>query len=360
MRDSRKNLKLVLGVSLATIIGLTSSNASAKSACSTELVEKILATSQQGPAMFAIACDLTLPAQSLVRGNLIFQGAAASGVTLDCNGGTIDATEGANSTRRTAITVRSAKTADNTWAPPRNVTVKNCNIRGSVRLYGMDQNTNGPVMRESSFSADHTARAQAAAPSDITFSKLQMTARDAVVLYVGAGVTRMTLTHSTIDGEGASTAIYLDAESSENLIEDNVFLFRSSRREVLAIDGSSRNKILGNTFKNVEHGGIFVYRNCGEGGVIRHQRPEYNRIERNTFDLSTVSSNRGAPVIWLGSRQGRSSFCFFDPAHPFGSSANPMDFARHNTVNDNVFLGRASNPIRDSDQDNDVGKNSFR
>jgi hypothetical protein len=213
-------------------------------------------------------------------------------------------------------------------------------------------------MRASSMQAGHTQYAQAAAPRQVDLRNLNFVVSGAIPLYVGPGVTHTTLVRSTFSGHASATAIYLDAESGWNEIRDNRFSVTTERRELIAVDGSRNNRIVGNTFENPINGGIFVYRNCGEGGVIRHQRPQDNLIAGNVFDYRR-SPKAKKPAIWLGSRGGKQRYCFHDPAHRFGSSADPGDFARNNLVEDNRFVDGDGRLIRNGDPTNVVRGNRF-
>ena len=171
-----------------------------------------------------------------------------------------------------------------------------------------------------------------------------------IPLYLAPGVTGVRLTGSTFTGTSNNPAVYLDAESAGNTITGNRFDLADHRREVIAIDGSADNTIADNTFTHVDAGGIFLYRNCGEGGTVRHQTPSGNVIAGNTFAPRTPAS---APAIWIGSRGGRlfwrlATGCSADGGLPFGSSADDGDHADGNAVTDNVFIGIApATAIRD-------------
>jgi parallel beta-helix repeat protein len=160
---------------------------------------------------------------------------------------------------------------------------------------------------------------------------------------------------SIFTGTSTSVAIYLDAESANNDIERNTFAVKTKSREQIAIDASANNRIVGNTFDNPLNGGIFLYRNCGEGGTIRHQAPQRNDIIGNTFRYE--NTGRPKPAVWLGSRQGDSRFCFNDPAYPFGSSLSSRDFAQYNSVTANRFTGGDPSLIVNNDAYNQVSDN---
>jgi hypothetical protein len=181
--------------------------------------------------------------------------------------------------------------------------------------------------------------------------ELQIEADHRIPLYLGPGVTGVTVRNCTFTGWSASTTIYLDAESGGNRIEGCTFDVRSGR-EVMAVDSSATNTIVGNRFLQLDYGGIYLYRNCGEGGTVRHQTPQGNVIENNFFNMTDLRS--GSYGVWLGSRQGRRSYCEDDAGYPFGSSIDNHDFADHNTVRGNIFQPAGDKAVRDEGADNRV------
>lgn len=246
--------------------------------------------------------------------------------TIDCNG------EAYNKGKVTELQIL----ADN-------VTIKRCKINGSIRTIGLGHNGEAPGVRASSISPDHTARAQAAAPKGTVLYAVTITGHGRIPLYLGPGTTRLTMYDSTINGRSDSVALYLDTESGSNIIRNNTFALTSSSREVIALDGSADNQLLSNTIKNAKAGGIHLYRNCGEGGTVRHQPPQNNFIAGNTID------NTGGYGIWLGSRNGGRLYCSDDKGFPFGSSKDDGDFA-----NDNIVKGNNAGKIRDDGSRNQV------
>jgi len=133
--------------------------------------------------------------------------------------------------------------------------------------------------------------------------------------------------------------IYFDAESYGNVIENNVIGAISGNREQLALDGSGGNLIIDNRFMRPAHGGIFLYRNCGEKGTIRIAAPQHNHIINNYFDFDERDSDK---AIFLASRNGLRGYCDedSDPEHAYGSSKDDRDFARYNVVMQNQVLER--------------------
>jgi len=236
------------------------------------------------------------------------------------------------------------------------VTIRRCTLNGAIRIVGLGLNGESKAVKESSFKAGHTERAQAASPTNVILYGLTINGQGRIPVYIGPGVTKATLVDSRITGKSDSVALYLDAESGYNIIRNNTFnvdgkfTLRQFRiREVIAVDGSAHNQIIGNVIKNADNGGIYLYRNCGEGGTVRHQAPQFNFIAGNTIDVTNIGPlNYG---IWLGSRGGNRLYCNEDKGYPFGSSKDNNDFADYNTVKNNVFIG-LSNQIKDSGSNN--------
>ena len=249
-----------------------------------------------------------------------------SGSVIDCQGKEF------NGGKITEIRVSS---------PIRNVTIKNCKLKGSIRVLGLGMNGEDENVKNSSYKAGHTERAQAAAPSNVLLSNLTIEGVQRIPLYLAPGVTKVTIENSKFIGNTVSTVIYLDAESAYNTIRNNTFNVEGSAtfrvREVIAVDGSAHNQITGNIFEKAVGGGVYLYRNCGEGGTVRHQSPQYNVIENNNFNLSGL--NWGNYGIWLGSRNGNRNYCSADDGHKFGSSIDNGDFADYNVVSNNKFSG---------------------
>ncbi|MGK6316057.1 NosD domain-containing protein [Neorhizobium sp. DT-125] len=342
---------LVAGLSAAAAIAVSHPVRAEARACSADIYSALRKPAPEKTKPVEIACDLSLAKTDAVTRPIAFSGSAASGVTLDCNGGTLDGTVAKGRT----ILIRSLRRADGSWDAPRGIRIRNCTIRGDVRIEGLGSNGQAEGVRLSSLEAGHTGRAQAAAPSGITLQNITFVADGGIPLYAAPGVTEMTVGNSRFTGSTNGTAIYLDAESARNRIIGNMFDIRTARREMIAIDGSADNRIEGNLFENPIKGGIFVYRNCGEGGTIRHQKPEHNVITGNTFRYANFWAAR--PAVWLGSRQAASSYCFSRPDRPFGSSLSPYDYAQYNTVTGNRLPGGRPSLIVDHDEHNTVSDN---
>lgn len=312
--------------------GAGATDAGAAPTCtSTELAE-LLAPATDEIEEHLVRCSATLPAGSTVTKRLVFEGEASSGVTLDCAGGTLRPTFGDPD----ALLIRSRVIDPTTWEPAHHITVARCTIEGSMRILGMGANGQAEANRISSRTPGHTARAQAAAPHDVVLRELTLIGAARIPLYLAPGVTRTTLVDSEVRGMSRSVAIYLDAESAENVIERNYIHVTTDVREQIAIDGSAYNVIAENRFDQLTNGGIYVYRNCGEGGATRWQPPTDNHFLGNAFEVGATPS--AFPLIWIGSRQGLSSFCPDDDGIPYGSSIDDDDYAERNVIAGNRLV----------------------
>lgn len=305
-------------------------------ACSQSKLAEILAPATESASTVLVNCSAVLPRGQVITKRLIFRGTEASGAYFDCNGAILDGT-GLNY-GKDMIEVRSQKMQKNgivSWSRPTDITIKNCTVHGSVRIYGMSTNGEGADLRASSvLDEGHTQRAQNAAPTRITLDQMTITGHSRIPFYISPGVTYVTLTNSVINGQSSSVAVYLDAESGYNLIKNN-YIHTKTSREMVAIDGSAHNKIIGNRFSSLDKGGLYLYRNCGEGGTVRHQTPSHNHIINNIFYYNNYNGSN--PAIWVASRNGNRTYCNADAGYPFGSSVNDKDLARHNVIAQNQF-----------------------
>jgi hypothetical protein len=316
--------------------------------CTTDQIDEILDDAEDsGKHKVEITCSPTLPAGKTVTKQLNFSGAAASDLTLDCNGSTIDGTwfSSVYPTEKHIVGVRSSSYWENgekRWSRPSNVTIKNCKIIGHVRVWGMSNGGADQHLIDSSKKPGHSERARANAPTHVVLDKLEITATNRVAVYFHIGVSYSKLINSVIKGTAKSVSVYLDAESTRNTIKDNEFHASSQKREVIALDGSSHNLIEKNWFSSLQNGGIFLYRNCGEWKFIRHATPSHNQIINNVFYYNTYSGS--IPAVWIGSRDGKTaagttSYCDddeYDDAYGnpilLGSAGDNRDLARHNVA----------------------------
>ncbi|MFN4297232.1 MAG: right-handed parallel beta-helix repeat-containing protein [Brevundimonas sp.] len=282
-----------------------------------------------------LTCRARLGPGDRVTRRVLIEGAEASGAGLICDGAVVGREGQATTTRAPTIAIWSRRDGED-WSRPRNILIRGCHVHGAIRVWGVGAGQRMDELRQSSYRADHTGRLQAAAPATVRLEDVTITGTGSIPLYVGPGVTGLSLTGSRLDGRSVSTAIYLDAESGLNTVSDNTIAVRTGR-EVIAVDGSAGNVISGNSIALsagglTNRGGVFLYRNCGEGGIVRHQTPSNNRVTGNTFHASWFGPAR---AVVVGSREGNRRYCDADAGHPFGSSVDDGDGATGNVVEDN-------------------------
>ena len=267
----------------------------------------------------------------------IIEGSSSNNQVVDGNGKVLDGND--------CLLVKSIH-KNGKWFVPENITIKNFVVNGSVRIIGLGSNGEGELVRESSKNKNHTEYAQSVAPKNIIFDNIKIEANKRTPFYVAPGCTRITLQNSELIGSAESVAVYLDCESAYNTIQNNTFKTKT-KREAIAVDGSAYNIIQNNTFEFLDFGGIYLYRNLGEGGTIRHQTPSFNKILNNIFKYNNTISDKLNniihPAIWLGSRSKFIKYFYMtgnkfktrDTSKPFGSSKNPNDLASNNIVKGN-------------------------
>ncbi len=296
--------------------------------CTAQKLQEVLqpATTEQ-PSVY-IDCSMTLPKNAKITKQLIFAGGRVANIVFDGNGAEVSATYA-----KPSVLITSKQDQD-TWQVPHHITIKNAQITGSLRIHGMAENGQGKLLKQSSHQAGHTERAQQAAPHHIILDNIALIGGQHNMMYLAPGVHHVTLKNSQFIGQTAGLALYLDAESSHNTIENNAFKVQTKSRELIAVDGSAHNIIRNNRFIDPHHGAIYLYRNCGEGGTVRHQTSHHNQIIQNQFELSMSSK---LPLIWLASRNGDRNYCDADSGYGFGSSTNDKDLAQYNTVSHNSF-----------------------
>ncbi len=329
--------------------------------CSSEERAELLAPSTPERPLVSLSCSIQLDRNDVVTRQIIVEGKSADGMRVDCNGALIDGEANTVNKNRYTVFIRSLGETEPemTNNRPAGIEFHNCRIRGSIRIQGLRMTRGANGSWQSSRSLGHTARAQAAAPTRIVFDGLDIVTNHNSAIYVAFGVTHVQIRNSKISGAIGYPAIYLDAESGSNIIENNLIAARVANREQIAIDGSASNIIRNNVFSNIRAGGIFLYRNCGERGIVRHQKPEHNIIQGNEFFDGVERKN--VPLIWVGSRNGKRSFCAEDAGLPFGSSVDDGDFADENRIEKNIVVTRGSPEfIRDAGRRNLVVGNMVR
>jgi parallel beta-helix repeat protein len=270
---------------------------------------------------------------------LVLEGPAASGATVDCNGAVLDGGPGTVNAGKDMVQIRS----DRFFKRPTDVTVRECRIFGSVRVWGMGRNGEASALLAPSRQAGYVELVRNNAPTRVLLEDLTITAHGRIPLYLAPGVTHTVLRDSELRGRSDAVAVYLDAESAGNTMRAN-YIHTETDRELIAVDGSSENRILNNRFSALNHGGIYLYRNCGLKGTIRHSTPSNNTVINNVFFYKKYTGSN--PSVYLGSRNGSVGYCDDDlrpggSAFPYGSSISDLDYAQRNVVMQNQIYRRS-------------------
>ncbi len=288
-----------------------------------------------------IDCDLSLKSTDVITKKIYFEGDDASNTSLNCNSAKIDLNVGIRAgifsmENDDAITIQSSKDKD-TWSVPQNIVIQDCRISGSIRVIGMDDNEFADDLTASSLNTGHTERSNSTAPSNILLKNLEIEALFRPALYLSPGVNRVTLQQSYLHGASDTVGLYLDAESNYHNVLENTIAVNTSDYMV-ALDGSAYNRIEYNYIVANNTGGIYLFRNCGEGGMVRHQTASFNSIQNNYFIYNNYLNDKSA--INIGANNGEQTYCIEDDNNnlKYTSSTDNQDNTESNTVMYNQFL----------------------
>ena len=119
---------------------------------------------------------------------------ATSDTIIDCSNGKF------NEGRLTRIVIHSGTER------LRNITIRNCELKGSIRMYGLGLTGADQAVRESSRKQGHTERAQAAAPTNILISNVTIEEDGDIPVLLSPGVTHVTIENSTCTHSGGGAA----------------------------------------------------------------------------------------------------------------------------------------------------------
>lgn|GEM_PF-806880 len=346
--------------------------------CTADEIRLLCATATPAAPTVEIACHIdfaTLDCEraagrpNVLTKRLSFTGPAASGVVVDLNGAHVDAGVGTfHHGRGDIVEIRSTRQTDGRWLAPVDVTLRDVSITGSLRVTGMGRNGEATPVRDSSRRSGHVARLRDAAPRDVRLERLEIIATGRTPLYLAPGVSNVTLVDSTIGGRSMRVAVYLDTESSSITLADNrigvetpdaaVFGFYDRGWPQVALDASSEARIVGNRFTRPDEGGIYLYRNCGEGGTVRHGSPSGNLIAGNVF-VYDAQAVRPDPAVLVGSRDygwwedlAPGSHCD-DDRRPLDGAAGAVESSTARVLRPSLRVGSAVSN-RDHARDNRV------
>lgn len=326
------------------------------------------------PPLEDIGCDqadvrVTVTASSQLDPSCVYHSGfdiTASGVLLDCHGALI---EYAGSGDKRGIFIHAPTTVALS-----DITVRNCNVRGGF--------TNSVRVSRDGFKTLAAGEEYDAPFSDIVIEDSHFSESAGSGVFVDGYVTGVTLQRLEIDGAG-SVGVYLEAGSKDNVVDDNsihengfgdvdpagkpfvfggmTFLYLSTGREGIAVDGSRNNRITNNQIASNSAGGIFLYKNCGEYYTSKPEQWWERRYgsDGNLIENNTITDARNG--VWLGSRMAENQY-FMDCSDPRMLDAGTLvvyrDYARDNIVRGNTFES-VDNGVRVEDDRNVIEANAF-
>ncbi len=257
-----------------------------------------------------------------------------SNLVLDCAGATLD---GEYRTRTTLLIGPDQ--------PVENVELRNCVVTGGRRngiTIGRTQTYAAAALQRGSREPDPAAYAR-----KVTLRQVTVRRSGGVGIYVLAYSRDTAILDSTIE-ENSNAGIYLSHHTSGTRIADSRLIGNGKGetsgipdalrgfREAIAVDSAAGNVIENNRLIGNQAGGIFLYRNCGEGSMDPARVRERPASARNIIRGNTIE--RGRTGIWVASRQDARIACTMalDPAQGVF-----MDAAPDNQVIDNRISGVA-------------------
>lgn len=196
---------------------------------------------------------------------------------------------------------------------------------------------------------------QAIAPTRINVLNSKLVNSHLHGIFLNRYVSYLSVQHSQILGSGNS-GIYLGADTehaliSHSVIEGNGFSSYDtdtrirtprrtevSRREGIAVDASSNNRIANNTFRDNGDGGVYLYKNCWEYVEDPYTAPHRYGSNANEIDGNNFSAEETA--VWVAERADRdlADFTCGDSLLVQENSRKYYrDIAQNNLINNNTF-----------------------
>ena len=309
-----------------------------------------------------------------------------SNTTFDCNGSIFN---GLGKTKRNSfllaykksevpvITAFTINGSENNFT--QNITVKNCDLRYYVNgfnvSFGLNQSTRNNLKNKQNVEALEN-HLRTLSPQGIRIENTKITGSHKAGIFVQRYINGLTIDNVKIISAG-TIGIYLESGTKNNTISNSMFTkngettydiknrirkLRLRKREAIAVDSSSHNKIINNTFINNSGGAIFIYKNCYERYTEAVQLPRY---QKSNFNLIQGNTFKGEPKgVWIASRQSRDleNFDCGDPViHETakGKKKYYEDFAKNTSILNNIF-DQVEKSIIIEDDATTVSGNTFK
>jgi hypothetical protein len=227
-------------LSLAFTLHLTSSAAAdnCTDAQRDKQLKSVRAKADANHTYVSVSCDLDLKSTDTITKQIRIEGSAASGITIDCNGATLDGAGTPAATQASRIQITAKRSFDTNkfcitesngrycaMDRPEDITVRQCKIKGRVdvglhlfKAKEEEKVINGektrvvygdPKLRfpQVSYQADFTDAARRNAPRDIYFEDVTITVDNDIAIYIYPGVRGFHLTDSGLYGTSDAVAV---------------------------------------------------------------------------------------------------------------------------------------------------------
>ncbi len=257
-----------------------------------------------------------------------------------------------------------------------NVTIRNCQFLNYTDAMTAQMNLSRATLLGLRDGSITEASIQAIAPTNISVLDSKLVNSHMHGIFLNRYVTYLNVERTRILGSGNS-AIYLGADTENALINQSSFQgngFSSyeiskrtrsarrtelSRREAIAVDSASYNRITNNVFRDNGDGGVYLYKNCWE-----YEEQPYTAPHRFGSNGNTISNNRflnEETAVWVAERADRdlASFTCGDPLlYQENDRKYYRDIAQNNIISNNYF-GQNKQSVRIQDDNNTVTNNTF-
>lgn len=283
----------------------------------------------KGHSALSQGCDLTAKSIRFVLDS--------SHSSLDCQGATLTTMADDESTA-SAITIQ-----PKTDAAIEDIAVANCHVTGYGHALHIRQFSNPNQRYQRGLIAPSANRALA--PRDIRIINVSSLNSINSGIFVGDHVQKVSFDSIRVQNAG-TVGLYLEFGSRDNVIKNSVFIgngFRTFKpnREAIAVDSSSHNRLVNNTFIHNGAGSILLYRNCFEHADDASRSNHFKRTESSRDNVIMNNTFRDEPVgIWIASRQSRNLKGFECGAYLIKQTllaSYHLDSAKDNTIANNRF-----------------------
>ncbi len=257
------------------------------------------------------------------------------------------------------------------------ITVKNCDLRYYVNGFNVSLSLNKTTHDDLKNNRNVTAlenHLRTLSPKNIRIENTQITGSHKAGIFVQRYINGLTIDKTNIVSAG-DIGVYLESGTQNITISNSSFSkngettydikkrlrkLRVRKREAIAVDSSSHNKIINNRFIDNAGGAIFIYKNCYERYKEAEQLPRYQQSNFNTIQNNLFKDERRG--VWIASRQDR-DLDNFDCGDPLvfedKNEKYYEDFAKYTRILNNTFED-VKEAIIVEDDNSTISGNTFK